>query len=911
MQIKLLLYSLYFTVFISSHSFSQNGNVYLINTSDHLLQDSLTFSSLIDKIENKYEVRIYFQQEWIPHQNRLAWNKQLSLKEQLDLLLQQTGMHYWYVNSYSIILGPKAIIDKLKDENATIDPTITSSRKSRYELIGDPAFPSSNPQIDLLGTVMDPLSGKVVNEVEIAIDSLQFGVYTDEDGKFQMNIPQGYHTVTVRAVGYAEVKKYVRAYESSQWNIELDMEAYKLPEVLLQAQATDRNVSGVATGLAQLNIEEIQRLPAFLGEADVVQAVLSLPGVNTVGEGASGFNVRGGGIDQNLILLNESILFNASHVLGFISLFPPDLVEQVDLYKGYIPATYGGRVSSVMDVKMKTGNRENIQLKGGVGFIGSRLALEGPLNNDKTTFTLGIRTSYSDWFLNLVDDPDVNNSEAWYGDLYGSITHRWNEKHISSASIFGSRDRFQFSEEFGFTWRTNSINVDWRYLINQRFSLSTSILRGNYQNTNFELAGQRASTLANDLVYTKLKQYLIWSPLNRITFTTGWEAIQYDPEPERRTPNGDESTIREEEVEKDKGREIALFTDVNYTPFTRLSISAGIRYSFFHELGPSTYFLYDPNLPLSEESIIDTVQSSKGEIITRYNGWEPRVSIRANVDDKTSVKLSYHRLYQYIHLISNTTASTPVDIWQVSNVHITPQFADQLSIGIFRNFFDNRWESSVELYYKWLNQIKEYKNLADLFLNPTLETEILEGQGRAYGVELYLKRSFGNTTGWLSYTYSRTERLVAGNTREETLNQGDWFPANFDQPHQLSLNLNHRINKRNTVALNFTYRSGRPITAPVGDYVLDGVTVPHYSFRNQFRIPDYHRLDISYTLDMKNIKRKRYKDSFTFSIYNLYGRRNAFSVFFRQSSGRIQVPQAFQLSILGTTFPSITYNFRF
>ncbi len=870
-----------------------------------------SFSDLIQFLEKRFSVKIYFKEEWIPTDIPLVVEDSEILSDFLDQLSGNSELAYWLLNEYSIILAPENRINFLEKKEINEGSLTEKKGSGRYNILGNPDFPSDKQRVSINGIVIDPITEKPIAGTEIIIDSLRYSIFSDATGYFSFSVPIGYHSLTIRATGYANMKEYLRIYDDADWNIEMDMEAYRLPEVLLQAQASDNNVQNIVTGLLQLNIKEIKRLPAFLGETDVLQAVLALPGVNSVGEGTSGFNVRGGGIDQNLVLLNEGILFNASHALGFLSIFPPDLVEGVDLYKGFIPARYGGRLSSVMNVKMKTGNNDRLRLNGGVGFIGNRLALDGPFFSKNTTFAVGLRSSYSDWFLDLVEDPDVKNSEAWYGDVYASMTRRWNDKHITTASAFVSRDRFQFSDEFGFTWNSGLAELNWKYLISGKLSLSSSGVWGNYTSTNFELSGSSAFTLTNELTYYKLSQFLIWEPNRDIQIQAGWEGIRYQTEPEELNPRGSESDIVPGRVEKDDGREVATFVEATLKPNSRLAFSLGLRASFFQAIGPKELFIFEEGVPRSASSVSDTIFFDRGEKVKSYDGLEPRFSLRANLDDKTSLKLSYNRVYQYIHLISNTAASTPVDIWQVSNTDISPQYVDQLSLGLFRNFSQNTWETSIELYYKWLEGTKEFKNFAQLFQNPVLEADIVEGTGRAYGVELLIKRNLGRTKGWLAYAFARSERQVLGEFREETINGGDWFPANFDQPHQITFNLSHDINRRNSLAINFTYRSGRPVTAPVGDYVIDGVLIPHYSLRNQFRIPDYHRLDLSYTLGLQNIKRKRFRNSFTFAVYNLYGRRNAFSVFFRRDTGRLQVPRAFQLSILGSVFPSITYNFSY
>ena len=686
------------------------------------------------------------------------------------------------------------------------------------------------------------------------------------------------------------------------------IEAYELDEVLLEAEA-NRNVSSALSGVDQLSIREIKRLPAFMGEIDVIKSILLLPGVSTVGEGAGGFNVRGGTIDQNLILQDEAPVFNASHVLGFFSIFNSDVVEQLTLYKGNIPAQLGGRLSSVLDIRLKDGNYQEFKARGGIGAVASRAVIEGPFQKGRSSYLLGLRSSYSAWALRLVQNPDVRASAASFYDVNAKISQRLGKQGSLHLSAYASNDRFQFASQYGYGWRTQLLSAQWRNLMSAKLSSTTTALYGNYVSEYFDPEGQDAFTLENGLQYYKFKHNFLWLPSPAHTLHIGAAFTHYKGRPEQIGPRGSESGIRRREVPKDQGRELALYINDTWELGSFVALSLGLRYSLYQNVGPDTVLTYREGGSLEPEHVIGTQAYESGEVISQYGGWEPRISLRVNVNENSSVKVSYNRLRQYIHLISNTTAATPVDIWQVSNTYVPPQIADNYSVGYFRNFNGNRWETSLEFYYKDIHQLIEYKDLPDLLLNEYLETELISGIGRAYGGELSIKRKAGAVTGWFSYAYARSLRQVRGEFSEEIINEGEWYPAQFDQPHQLNAVVTYKIGKKHTFSANFTYSSGRPITAPIADYFIGNTLIPHYSARNQVRIPDYHRLDFSYTIDPQAVRRQRFKSTITFTLYNLYARKNPFSVYFQRTDKFL--PDAFKLAVLGSVFPSVTYNFNF
>ncbi len=751
---------------------------------------------------------------------------------------------------------------------------------------------------------------KPIAEVSVSVPSLERGTITNRAGEYRLVLPVGEHRLTFQYVGLQPIAKTVRLYASGTLDIIMREQAVDLAEVIIQGRAADENVRGVASGVEKLNIETIKSLPAFLGEVDVVKSLLLLPGVSTVGEGASGFNVRGGRVDQNLILQDGALLLNSSHVLGFFSVFNPDVSENFTLYKGHVPAQYGGRLSSVLTVDTRNGSYDDFKVQGGLGLVSSRLAVEGPIIKDKTSFLVGGRVSYSDWILRQVRQVDVRQSSASFYDLNGLISHQFTPNNRLSIGYYGSEDYFRYSDQFGYTWGTQLLNLRWRALVSENWLSNFSAVRGVYRNTFFDPAGFDAFRLRSGLRYYQFKQNFTVSRLANQAIDLGAEYVSYDNDPTVSGPFDAASTVGNEQITNEAGREMSLYANDEITISPRVSVSVGLRYTLFQNVGPYDVFTYQNNAPTNVAAITDTIGYASGEVIQTYGGLEPRLAVRFQLNASSSIKLGYNRMRQYLHQISNSTSPTPVDIWQLSNRYIPPQVADNVSLGFFRNFRDNQWETSVEVYGKRMDNLVEYKDFAELLLNEHLETELLAAEGRAYGGELYIKKNQGKWTGWLSYAYARTwVRVVAAEGRE-TVNQGDWYPANFDKPHNVTLVAKRQLGEAGSFSTNFTYSTGRPAVIVVSSYIDGNTTVPVFSERNQYRIPNYVRLDISFTTGKLFSKGARYEDNLTISVYNLLSRDNAFSVFYRRTDERV-LPQAFKFSVLGAAFPALTYNFNF
>lgn len=761
------------------------------------------------------------------------------------------------------------------------------------------------------------ISGKVINAANeeplygatVYFEELSKGVTADFDGNFQLRIPPGVYNVTISGVGFDQEQDRIFLPYDGELAIGLFERSIQMKEAVVTARASDQQVSNVASGQERLDIATIEKMPAFLGEVDVVRSITMLPGISTTGEGSAGFQVRGGSADQNLILMDGIPVFQTSHLFGFFSAFHPDLVQEATVHKGSMPAEYGGRVSSILDVRTKSGNQEKLNVHGGIGLVSSRLAFDGPLLNKNTTFSLGGRTSYSDWILGRVNDIQVKNSKASFYDAHGKIRHRFSDADQLVLTGYLSGDSFKFAADTLYQYQSRAASMNWSHAFRNQSLLDVSTFFSQYNSVTSGGGVSQAFSLDSDISLYGAQLDLTLPAGSAHQWKAGASSMLYLVNPGVLEPDHAESAIQRLKIQEERGVESAVYVSDRMDISPRLTIDAGLRYSMFHSLGPSEVYEYDSNTPRSRHGITDTIQYAENELMAQYGGLEPRLSLRYMLDFYQSVKFSYNRTRQYIHLISNTASITPVDVWKLSNRYVRPQYGDQVNLGYFRNARDGRYEFSAEVYYKWLGQLIEYEDGARLLLNPVLEADLLNARGKAYGAEFMMEKKEGKLTGWLSYTYSRSFRQTLSEWSSEQINQGDYYPANFDKPHDLTAIGNYQLARRWRLSANFTYSTGRPTTYAEGRYVYDGMLIPDYSERNQYRIPDYHRLDLSLTLDESLKKNKKWSGSWTFSVYNVYARKNAYSVYFKSSER--ELPGAYQLSILGVPFPSVTYNFTF
>lgn len=760
----------------------------------------------------------------------------------------------------------------------------------------------------LKGRVTDGITGTGISRATVLSRVSKMATLTDSLGYYELTLKAGEQIVGFSSVGYFS-KNQVIAYKEIVGGVSIQLfpETRDLEELTVKEKMPDENIRSSQMGVTKLDIKNLKNIPVVFGEIDVIKALTLQPGVTTVGEGTAGFNVRGGRTDQNLVLLDGAPLFNTSHLLGFLSNINADAARDVTLYKGDIPASYGGRLSSLLSIATRTGNKEKVHMSTGLGLMTASVMADGPLTrNKKITFLAGGRIAYPN-FLILRFPAPTNENRAFFFDLNGRITYEASASSIVTATVYHSQDSFKFPEDTLYGWNSTTATGNWNKVLSNHLSMQ---IGANLSRYKFILDGQSPS---NEYEFTSgISQYdghlkLLWTPVKSHKVDAGVIVTRYSLSPGNLAPVKS-SNITNINLEKEQALEQAVYISDEWNPVNWLSISGGIRYVNFNNVGPGTVFQYQQDASRTPESIDDTLRYAQGKSIVKFGGLEPRFSIRLSTTKTSSIKMSYTRTRQYMHLISNTTAISPVDFWKLADRFVPPQTSTQLSLGYFQNFNDNMFETSVEVYRKNLDNLVEYKNGATLLLNQTLETDLISAMGKAYGVELSVAKSKGIVTGQASYTYSRTFAKVHSAFPEEQINKGEWFPSTVDRPNNISLSTQWKWGKGWTFGTNFIYTSGRPITYPDGTYRLNGVVVQDYSLRNKDRIPDYHRMDISFTKDTKIQPDQKKYTIWSFSFYNVYARKNPYSVYFKQSGTRLV---SYRLSVFGTIIPSINWKYYF
>lgn len=768
----------------------------------------------------------------------------------------------------------------------------------------------SAQQYTINGYVKDASNGEALIGAYVLVEELEKGTATNEYGFFSLTIEPGTYTLKSGYLGYAEFGQKVELNQNVTINIELSVESTVIEEVVVKGDRRDQNVRGLQMSTNKLSMGEIKKLPSLLGETDVLRGILVLPGITTVGEGAAGFNVRGGSIDQNLVLLDEAPVYNSSHLFGFFSVFNPDAVKDVKLYKGGIPARYGGRLSSILDVRMKEGNNKQFEMNGGIGTIFSRLSIEAPIVKDKASFIVAGRRSYIDVLAAPFLGDDLDGTALNFYDLTLKTNYRFSDKDQVFLSGYFGRDNFSFGDAAGFSWGNSTATMRWNHLFNEKLFANVTGYYSDYEyQINFgdteEDQFDWNAHIKNLSIKPELSYYV--NPNNVIRF--GGQMIYYVFEPANALAITDNDFL-DISVDRQYSLESAVFIENELSLFENLKVNYGLRFSHFAYLGGRNVYSYGEPGPGLIRPVEEIEFVEKGKTVESYGNFEPRLSVKYDLGESSSIKASYNRTAQYIHLLSNTTASTPLDIWTPSTNNIRPATANQIAAGYFRNFDNDNIEFSAEVYYKKTNRIIDYVDGADLILNEFLEGQILEGEARAYGAEFFLRRNSGRLNGWISYTLARSERLVTG------INNNEWYPNRFDQTHNFSVTAFYELSPRSTLSANFVFNTGTPTTFASTRYTQQGYIIPNNdgNMRNNLRIPSYHRLDLSWTIGPNPKKDKKWKGEWVFGLYNVYARRNPFTIFFRQAEGR-PVPgqeistEAIRLSVVGSIIPAISYNF--
>ncbi len=828
-----------------------------------------------------------------PH-NEVYLTKETSIQTNLEINPQTTGK------------GKRSVYLSDDDINANAGSQKATMEIKLYQ-IGTNS--SNNGQANALisGYVRDAKTGESIAGVSIYTENPRVGVSSDQYGYYAISLSKGRHILNIQSIGMKDTRRQVLLLGDGKMNIDLNGQVMMLKNVIVSAEKMS-NIRGVNMGVQKLDIKTLKQVPVVFGEADLLRVLLTLPGVKSVGEASTGLNVRGGAADQNLILFNDATVYNPSHFFGFFSAFNPDVVKNVELYKSSIPAKYGGRLSSVLDITSREGNKKEFAGSAGIGLITSRFEIEGPLVKDKTSFILAGRTTYADYMLNLLP-PQYKMSKASFYDVNLNISHQINKNNNLYLTAYTSKDNFNLNSDTSYGYGNLNLSLKWKHSFNDKLY---GVFITGYDQYDYDITSDANPVNAFKLKfginqsYFKAQFNYYLSPRHTLEF--GLNSLYYNLHPGTFDPLGKVSLITPDTVNHEQALESALYLSDKFTVTNKLVVEGGIRFTMYNYLGPQTVSQYPPNVPKTEDDIISVKNYTSGDFIKTYSGPEYRLSIRYEFTDDFSIKAGYNTMRQYTHVLSNTTSISPTDIWKLSDPNILPQFGSQASLGFYKNLKNNTIETSVELYYKDMENILDYKSGAVLVLNHHIETEVINTKGRAYGIEFMIKKSTGKLNGWLSYTYSRVQLKQNDPNAGEIINQGQYYPSNYDQPNSATMVMNYRVNHRFSVSLNSTYTTGRPITVPTGTYYYYNSFRTLYSDRNSYRIPDYYRTDFSMNIDGNHKVHQKFHNSWTIGVYNIFGRHNPYSVYFVSQNGSVN---GYQLSIFGSAIPFINFNIRF
>ena len=895
--------------------------------------DNVPLSYIITDIESKSGYQFFFVDDWLPKDSITISFSNESFENVLDKLLSKTLLNYYVLESDKrvFLLENTLIYDELprdffgKENDSTqivtgqrsatppnpifFDDEIRQKGKSfRVVRIGKANENNSKSSYTLSGKAINTSTSEPISDMAIRVKGTNLITATDANGNYTIELPAGYNVISTSAMGIEDSSREVIMYADGELNLELEEGLERLDEVVVEADAAS-NVEDAVTGSEQIDSEESKNIPLVLGERDILQIAKALPGISSAGEGATGLNVRGGKTDQNLVLLDDAVIYNPQHFFGIFQALNPFTTEGVDIYKGSMPVEFGGRLSSVFDIRTKNGNIQEIAGEGSIGPVTGNLALEVPLEKDKSSLIVGARGAYADWILRSLDEESLNNSQASFFDGIIKYYDKINEDNEIRATGYYSRDNFSITSDSLYNYSNRLFSLRWDKKVNDKTNSALFIGNSDYRfGIDFDGESNNDFELDYSINETALKFKMQTIANDNHTLNYGISSKYYSVNPGSIEPSGNDSDVAQRQIAKEQALEGALFVGDEIKVNDKLLVNVGLRYAFFAALGEATQRTYNEGQPRNESTANDTISYGNGEFIETYGGPELRLSARYLLRPDLSIKASVNNSYQFLHTLSNNTTVSPIDTWKLSDLNIESQQGYQASLGIYKNLKENEYELSLEGYYRKMENVLDFKTGADLFLNENVETEILQGDGKAYGVELLVKKNRGKLNGWLGYTYSRSLYRFDSEFSEERINNGEFFPSNFDKPHDVSAIVNYKLTRRFSFSGNFVYQTGRPVTYPIGTFRFNNADFVAFSNRNEFRIPDYYRLDLGFNMEGNHKKNKLAHSFWTFSVYNVLGRNNPYSVFFVTEGGEVK---ALQSSIFAIPIPSITYNFKF
>lgn len=888
--------------------------------------DNVSRKTALQQIENASGYRFYFEEKWLSDAALISGNFQNSpLKDILESVFENTTVNFLIQDKKVILTNNSIVYDKLpanyfgeaeSTENKIVEKPIfyqqfdsvsTSRKNTGITLIGKES--KDEKEFYMLSGTITSDKGERIPNIALRVKGQNISTVTDNDGNFSMQLPAGMNVIETESMGHKKFTRKVMVYSNGKLDIVLTEKITQLAEVNVKSKKSQQ-IRTAVTGVTTIESEGIKNIPLIFGERDILRVALAIPGIKTAGEGSAGFNVRGGKEDQNLFLLDNAPLYNPSHFFGFFAALNPYTTKKVDIYKGSIPAEFGGRLSSVFDITTKNANYDQFNGEAGIGPVTSNVSLGIPVIKGKSSAIVGGRATYSDWILKQLDDPQLENSQASFYDGILKYSHKINKNNNVEATGYFSHDKFSISSDSLYKYSNRLLSLKWDHNFNEKNKAALILTNTEYKfNIDYNTTNNPDSFDFGFKINESQMQLKFAYAMNaKHKFSYGISGKTYSIHPGFLHPKSSGTLLVPVDVAKERALETAAYIADSYKVNDKLLIDIGLRYSWYAALGEAQQRLYQAGVPRNDATVIETKQYKNNEIMQSYGGLEPRLAARYFIAEDFSVKAGYDQTFQYIHQLSTNTTQSPTDTWKLSDNNIKPQQAQQFSLGFYKNLQDDMYEVSVEGYYKKSKNILDYKVGAEILLNERIETEVLQGQGKAYGAEFLLKKTSGDLNGWIGYTYSRSKIKLNSPFNEEKVNNGEYFSANFDKPHDVSVVLNYKFTQRYSFSTNFVYQTGRPITYPIGKYVYGNAEYTLYSDRNQFRIPDYYRLDVGINIE-GNHKIKKFAHSFwNISVYNVLGRNNPYSIYFVTDSGRVK---AYKTSIFSIPVPTITYNFKF
>jgi hypothetical protein len=897
--------------------------------------DKTPFVEFFKEIEKTTDAYFYYRYDWIKDITISFSGTNVLLSKVLADNLEKQGLHFYNEedNNFYIFPGPFPVTELPVYRHHYISDlmhtdtkdSITDTEKKYLEgrmiasieiiTVGDKEKSTTGKTCIVNGKIREKATGEPLIGATIFIEELKLGTVTDLDGQFKLALPKGKYKAIFNYMSMKKKEYYLQVYSSGTITIEMEKELIEIHEVTVTANRFD-NVNGMQMGFERVSAKTIKEIPLVMGEKDLIKVAQMLPGVQNVGEGSSGFNVRGSAADQNMFYINRVPVYNTSHLFGFFTSFSPDIIKDFSLYKSNIPAKFGGRLASIFDISTRQGNKKKFFAKGGISPVTGHIMIEGPLKKDfnseeagKTSFVTSWRSTYSNWILERIEDYDIQNSKAFFYDATLSLNTEINDKNLIKIFGYTSADQFTLYTKNDYSYSNIGALLSWKHLFPSSITGNFSLVFSRYLFSNTDKNEISESYTHTYYInhYEAHTDFTLVTPSNH-NIEFGSSAIFYDLNRGDIIPYGEESLRITSFLGKEKGIEGAVYISDEYQVFQRLSLLGGIRYSFFGQLGPADINEYFSDSPKNKNNIRETNTYDNGQLIKFYSGPELRGAFNYRTGNNSSVKLSYNRLRQYIFMLSNTIAISPNDQWKLCDYHISPAISDQVSLGFYKDFPKKAVMTSIEVYRKWIDNIVEYKDGADFISSNPVEMQVLQGKQNTWGVEFMLRKNAGKLTGWLSYTYSRSLIIVNSEHKENQINNGIEYPSNYDRPHSLNYISNYRLGRRLSISTNIVYSTGRPITYPISIYYSEGQQFMHFSERNKYRIPDYFRIDLSVNLE-GNLKYKKLTHSYwMLNVYNLLGRKNAYSVYYEAEDGIIK---GYRLSIFARPIVTLSWNFKF